>query len=82
MRMYLLTFLGQSETESTWYASRYLVCCTIREPGAVDGMRIAKGNQSTQRKPAPVPLYPPQVPHDLTWDQTEATMVGSWRLTA
>jgi hypothetical protein len=33
----------------------------------VGGMRIGRGNQSTRRKPAPVPLCPPQIPHDLTW---------------
>jgi hypothetical protein len=35
------------------------------ECGAVGGMRIGRGNQSTRRKPALVPLRPPQIPHDL-----------------
>jgi hypothetical protein len=35
------------------------------ECAAVGGMRIGRGNQSTRRKPAPVPLCPPQIPHDL-----------------
>jgi hypothetical protein len=30
----------------------------------------------------PVPLCPPQIPHDLTWDRTRAASVGSQRLTA
>jgi hypothetical protein len=34
--------------------------------GAVGGMGIIRGNRSTRRKPAPVPLCPPQVPHDQT----------------
>jgi hypothetical protein len=34
--------------------------------GAVGGMRIGRGNRSTRRKPAPMPLCPPQIPHDLT----------------
>jgi hypothetical protein len=34
------------------------------ECGAVGGMRIGRGNRSTRRKPAPVPLCPPQIPHD------------------
>jgi hypothetical protein len=34
--------------------------------GAVGGMKIGRGNQSTRGKPAPVPLSPPQIPHDLT----------------
>jgi hypothetical protein len=37
----------------------------INEYGAVGGMGIGKENQSTWRKPAPVPLCPPQIPRDL-----------------
>jgi hypothetical protein len=44
------------------------------------GVRIDRGNRSTRRKPAPVPLCPPQIPHDLTLARTAA--VGSRRLTA
>jgi hypothetical protein len=33
-----------------------------------------RGNWSTQRKPAPVPLCPPQVPHKLTLDWNWATV--------
>jgi hypothetical protein len=40
-------------------------------------MRIGRGNRSTQRKPAPVPLYPPQILHDLTRTRTRAAAVGS-----
>jgi hypothetical protein len=29
-----------------------------------------------------VPLCPPQIPHDLTWDRPQAAAVGSQRLTA
>jgi hypothetical protein len=50
--------------------------------GAVGGMRIGRGNRITRRKPAPVPLCPPQIPHDLIWDRTRAAAVGSQRLTA
>jgi hypothetical protein len=52
------------------------------ECGAVGGMRIGEGNRSTRGKPAPVPLYPPQIPHDLTWARTRAAAVGSQQLTA
>jgi hypothetical protein len=31
----------------------------------IGGMIIGRGNRSTRRKPAPVPLYPPQTPHAL-----------------
>jgi hypothetical protein len=32
------------------------------EDGEIGGM-IGKGNRSTRRKPAPMPLCPPQTPH-------------------
>jgi hypothetical protein len=34
------------------------------EYGEIVGMEIGRGNRSTRRKPAPAPLYPPQIPHD------------------
>jgi hypothetical protein len=49
--------------------------------GAVGGITIGKGNRSTQRKPASVPLCPPQIPHDLTWVRTRAAAVGRRRAT-
>jgi hypothetical protein len=49
---------------------------------AVGGMRIGRENRSTRRKPAPVSLCPPQIPHDLTRAPTRAAEVGSRRLTA
>jgi hypothetical protein len=52
----------------------------IDDCAAFGGMRIGRGNRSARRKPAPVPLRPPQIPHYLTWDRTRA--VGSRRLTA
>jgi hypothetical protein len=33
-------------------------------------MRIGRGNRSTWRNPATVPLYPPQILHDLTRART------------
>jgi hypothetical protein len=36
------------------------------EAGEFVGMMIGRGNRSTRRKPAPVPLCPPQIPNDLT----------------
>jgi hypothetical protein len=50
--------------------------------GAVGGMKIGYGNRSTRTKPAPVPLCPPQIPHDLSWARTRAAAVGSQRLIA
>jgi hypothetical protein len=51
------------------------------ECGTVGGMS-GRGNRSTRRKPAPVPLYPPQIPHDLTRARTRASAVGSRQLIA
>jgi hypothetical protein len=42
---------------------------------------IGRGNRSTRRKPAPVPLCPPQTPHAAR-TRTRAAAVGSQRLTA
>jgi hypothetical protein len=50
------------------------------DDGEIGGM-IGRGNRSTRRKPAPVPLCPPQIPHAArtrTWD----VVVGCQRLTA
>jgi hypothetical protein len=33
--------------------------------GAIGGMLIGRESRSTRRKPAPVPLCPPKIPHDL-----------------
>jgi hypothetical protein len=49
--------------------------------GAIGGMRIDRGNPSTQRKPASAPLCPPQIPHDQTWTLTQVAVVESQRLT-
>jgi hypothetical protein len=50
--------------------------------GAVNEMKIGKGNQSTRRKPAPAPICPSQTPQDLTRARIQATVMGSQRLTA
>jgi hypothetical protein len=48
---------------------------------AIGGIKIGRGNRSTRSKPAPAPLCPPQIPHDLTLARTRAAAVGSQRLT-
>jgi hypothetical protein len=60
---------------------------TVPAPGDYDDgefveMKIGRGNRSTRRKPAPAPLFPPQIPIDQTRDRTRAATVGSQRLTA
>jgi hypothetical protein len=49
---------------------------------AVGRIWIGKGNRSTRRKTAPVPLCRPQIPHDLTRARTRDAAVGIRRLTA
>jgi hypothetical protein len=49
--------------------------------GAEIGGMIGRGNRITRRKPAPVPLCPPQTPHAAR-TRTLAAAVGSQRLTA
>jgi hypothetical protein len=65
------------------------LCTSVYQPQmiddeceAVDGKRIGRGNWNAGTKPDPVPLCPPQIPHDLTWVRTRAAAVGSRRLTA
>jgi hypothetical protein len=43
--------------------------------GAIGGMKIGRGNRSTRRKPASMPLCPPQIPHDLTRAQTRNVLL-------
>jgi hypothetical protein len=50
------------------------------DDGEIGGM-IGKGNRSTRRKPAPVPLCPPQTPHAAR-TRTRVAAMGSQRLTA
>jgi hypothetical protein len=50
------------------------------DDGEICGM-IGKGNRSTRRKPAPMPLCPPQTPH-ADRARTRAAAVGSQGLTA
>jgi hypothetical protein len=50
------------------------------DDGEIGGM-IGRGNRSTPRKPAPVPLCPPQTPHAAR-TRTRAAEVGSQRITA
>jgi hypothetical protein len=52
----------------------------VYDDGEIGGM-INRGNRSTRRKPALVPLCPPQTPHAAR-TQTRAAAVGSQRLTA
>jgi hypothetical protein len=88
-RAFILCFLlishfgGWSPTGST-QAIYWLI---VPAPGDYDdgefgGIKIGRGNRSTQRKPAPAPLCLPQIPFDQTRDRIRTAAVGSQRLTA
>jgi hypothetical protein len=44
--------------------------------GAISGMRTGSKDRSTRRTPAPVPLYPPQVPHE--WPVLKIRAAAVW----
>jgi hypothetical protein len=58
---------------------------TVPVPGDYDdgeiGEMIGRGNRSTRRKPAPVPLCPPQTPHAVR-ERTRAAAIESQKVTA
>jgi hypothetical protein len=71
--------VGRGDTESTWYISHWLAYCTSPDDyGELGGMRIGRGNPSTRRAPAPVPLCSSRTTHDLTWDWTR--QLTAWAL--
>jgi hypothetical protein len=54
----------------------------IDEYGALGGMTIGRGNRNTARKSVLMPLRPPHILHNRTWDRYRTTAVGSRPLTA
>jgi hypothetical protein len=50
--------------------------CVINEYGAVGGKKVHRENRTTGRRPAPVPLCLPQIPHNMTRDVTRTPEVG------
>jgi hypothetical protein len=73
-----LSALGTAATTGLLYQPQMI---DDGDYGAVGGMKSGRGNCSTRRKPAPMPVCPPQIPHDQTLAQTQAAAVGSQRLT-
>jgi hypothetical protein len=80
--------VSECKVSSLWFQVAYFMMlpvlrlCSvndrmINECGAVGGMRIGRGNSGTLRKSVPVRLFPPQFPHDFTWNWTWTAMVGS-----
>jgi hypothetical protein len=69
--------LGPLGTAAT---NRPIVSAPGDYDGEIGGM-IGRGNRIIRRKPAPVPLCPPQTPH-VARTRTRAAAVASQRLTA
>jgi hypothetical protein len=46
------------------------------DDGEISGMMTGRGNRSTRRKPAPMPLCPPQTPYAAR-TRTRAAAVGT-----
>jgi hypothetical protein len=63
--------LGTAATNKTFVPSQ-----GDYDDGEFGGMMIGRGNRSTRRKPAPVPLCPPQTPH-VARTRTRAAAVES-----
>jgi hypothetical protein len=55
-----LSRLGTATTTGLLYQSQMI---DDGDCGAIGGMKIGRVNRSTRRKPVPVPLCPPQIPH-------------------
>jgi hypothetical protein len=80
--VFLVYLSGWSRTESTVTEATYWL---FYQPWLVDGddctavggMNVGRGNRSTRRKPDPISLCPPQVPHDMTRARTCDAAVGS-----
>jgi hypothetical protein len=57
---------------SPWNGPLYQSWMIDERNGASGGALTGKGNRSTRRKPAPIPLCPQQNSHELIWDWTRA----------
>jgi hypothetical protein len=72
--------------ESNWFNStlRPPIWPIVPAPGDYDdgdiGGIIGRGNRSTRRKPAPVPLCQPQTTQHAARTRTRAAVMGSRRL--
>jgi hypothetical protein len=63
--LWMLNILGAGY-DRVHLVRRPLVAQVMDEYGTVSGVRTGRGNRNSWRKPALVPLCPPQIPHDLT----------------
>jgi hypothetical protein len=83
--VYLFVFRVESVRFPWYLGCRWL---SLQSPDntwenwAFGGMRTDKGNKRIRKKPDPVSLCPPQIPHELTWDCILVAAVWSRWLTA
>jgi hypothetical protein len=59
-----------------------IIFCPFPSNGAPVEWNWQGKTKELREKPVPVPLCPPQIPHGLTQDWTQASAVGGQRLTA
>jgi hypothetical protein len=83
----IIIFYYWGETESTWYCRHYWPIVPtpddtlmVVDYGTIGGMIIGRRNLSALRKPAPMPLCPPQIAQDLTRARIRTAAIGSQRL--
>jgi hypothetical protein len=74
-----LSPLGTAATTGLLYQPQII---NDGECGAIGGMEFGRENRSTLRKPAPAPLCPKEIPHDLNRARTRIIMVGIQQITA
>jgi hypothetical protein len=74
-----LSPLGTASTTGLFYQPQMI---DGGDCGVISGIKVDRGNRSTQMKPSPAPLCPPQIPHDHIRARTRPAAVGSQRLTA
>jgi hypothetical protein len=67
--------------ETTFFRTLFFTIKVCIFECAFGGMRMGRVNGSIRRKLAAVPLHPPQISHNLTWDRTRTPPLVSWRLT-
>jgi hypothetical protein len=68
-----LSPLGTAATTGVFYQPQMI---DDGDCGAMGGMKVGRVHWSTWRKPVPVSLCPPQIPHDQTWARTRAACSG------
>jgi hypothetical protein len=68
-----LSSLGNAATTGLMYQPQMI---EDGDCGAISGIKIGRGNQSTRRQPAPAPICPSQIPGDHTRAQIQVTAMG------